>query len=106
MVNGEWLRLHYPLYWHYDILQALRVLDQAGRLGDPRAGEALDIVSSKRMKDGTWRPEGYHWRRARGGAAGWKGPSTEVVDWGRDGPNVMITLNAHRVLVHSGRLSL
>ena len=102
-VKDDWLKLHYPLYWHYDILQALRVLDQAGRLGDPRTKEALDIVASKRSKDGTWHAEGFYWRPAVVGMSpGWKGPSAEVVDWGRDGPNEMITLNALRVLVHSG----
>ncbi|SRR6266571_1323260 len=36
IINPEWVKLHYPLYWHYDILQALRVLGLAGMLGDPR----------------------------------------------------------------------
>jgi len=93
IINPQWLKLHYPLYWHYDILQALRIMKLADRLGDPRTKEALDIVESKRMKDGRWRPEGYYAR-----------PSTEVVDWGRDGPNEMITLNALRVLRGSGRI--
>ena len=114
ITNPEWLKLHYPLYWHYDILQVLRVLSLAGRLGDPRTSEALDIIETKRSKDGTWRPEGYYWRLGRAPIASafdhprtveFDGPSTEVVDWGRDGPNEMITLNALRVLVSSGRIS-
>ena len=36
VINTEWVKLHYPVYWHYDILQALRVLSLVGRLGDPR----------------------------------------------------------------------
>ena len=111
--NPEWLRLHYPLYWHYDILQALRVLSLAGKLGDPRTGEALDIVESKRSKDGTWRSEGHYWRLGKAPTSStfdhprtilFDRPSTEVVDWGRDGPNEMLTLNALRVLVGSGRI--
>jgi hypothetical protein len=104
IINPEWLKLHYPLYWHYDILQALRVLSLAGKLGDPRTGEALEAVESKRSKDGTWRPEGYYWRRKVKLIPGrLPDPSTEVVDWGRSGPNEMIALNALRVLVASGR---
>ncbi|HTW55935.1 MAG TPA: hypothetical protein VMG36_05770, partial [Thermoplasmata archaeon] len=99
VMDPRWTRLHYPLYWHYDILQALRVLDRAGRLADPRAREALDLLESKRAADGTWRAEGRFWRRGLVRAA-----NTEVVDWGRDGPNEMITLNALRVLVAAGRL--
>lgn len=113
VVDPRWVKLHYPVYWHYDILQALRVLDLAGKIGDPRAHEALDLVESKRSKDGTWHAEGRYWR---GGAV--PGPTsggrrkvdlaranTDVVDWGADGPNEMITLNAFRVLVRSGSIS-
>jgi hypothetical protein len=100
IIDPRWLRLHYPLYWHYDHLQALRVLDGAGRLGDPRTGEALDLLQSQRAPDGTWRPEGRFWRPGPVRAA-----NTEVVDWGSQGPNEMITLNALRVLVASGRMS-
>jgi hypothetical protein len=99
VIDPRWLRLHYPLYWHYDILQALRVLDRAGKLGDPRTREALDLVESKRAADGTWPVEARFWRRGPLTAA-----NTEVVDWGGTGPNEMITLNALRVLVSSGRL--
>lgn len=95
----RWTRLHYPVYWHYDILQALRVLERAGKLGDPRTREALDLLESKRATDGTWAAEGRYWRRGPRTAA-----NTEVVDWGGSGPNEMITLNALRVLVRSGRL--
>lgn len=108
IINLEWLKLHYPLYWHYDILQALRILSLTGNLRDSRTAEALDIVQSKRSEDGTWRPEGYYWRPrlgARPSTGTQPSPNTEVVDWGREGPNEMITLNALRVLVGSRRIS-
>jgi hypothetical protein len=100
VMDPRWLRLHYPVYWHYDILQGLRVLQQAGKLGDPRTREALDLVESKRAEDGTWHAEGRFWRRGPVNA-----PNTEVVDWGAEGPNELITLNALRVLAASGRNS-
>ncbi len=31
VIDPEWLKLHYPLYWHYDVLQALVIL---GRMHD------------------------------------------------------------------------
>ena len=106
IINPEWLKLHYPLYWHYDILQALRVLSLADKLGDRRTSEALDVLQSKRLKNGTWRPGGYYWRPMSSSTPGGvPGPGTEVVDWGRNGPNEMITLNSLRVLVASGRIS-
>jgi hypothetical protein len=107
IINPEWLKLHYPPYWHYDILQALRIIHLAGKLGDPRAKEALDIIESKRLRDGRWRPGGYYWYPK--GAVRVMGKkrivsNLEVVDWGRNGPNEMITLNALRVLKASRRL--
>jgi hypothetical protein len=99
VIDPRWTRLHYPLYWHYDILQALHVLDRTGKLRDPRTREALDLVEAKRATDGTWRAEGRFWSEGPPDA-----PNTEVVDWGKEGPNEMITLNCLRVLVRSGRL--
>jgi len=100
VIDSRWTRLHYPVYWHYDILQALRVIDQAGKLDDPRTCEALDLIASQRAKDGTWHVGGRFWRRGDLSAA-----NTEVVDWGTHGPNEMITLNALRVLASAGRIS-
>src|SRR5437667_11228807 len=34
--------LHYPLYWHYDILQALVMLQHADKLRDPRTKHASE----------------------------------------------------------------
>jgi hypothetical protein len=101
IANQAWLKLHYPVYWHYDILQALRVLDLAGRIHDPRTEEALNILESKRAEDGCWRAEGFYWHPfTKKGKSG----SSDVVDWGRGGPNEMITLNALRVLKAAKRL--
>ncbi|MGH2463561.1 MAG: hypothetical protein ACRDFZ_08080 [Candidatus Limnocylindria bacterium] len=98
-IHGSWLKLHYPAYWHYDILQALHVLTQMGLATDPRASDALDIVAERRDPDGRWTPGGYWWRPPGSG-----GITPEVVDWGRDGPSPMLTLNALRVLRAAGRL--
>lgn len=96
--------LHYPLYWHYDILQALMILQRAGKLGDPRTKEAIDLVESKRGGDGLWRPEGYYWSLKRKTRPKFEVSNVEVADWGRSGPNEMITLNALRILRAAGRV--
>jgi hypothetical protein len=100
VIHQEWPKLHYPLYWHYDVLQGLLMLSRLGKLPDSRAEEALDIVEGRRLSDGTWRPGGYYWY-----PPGTKGSNVEAVDWGRGGPNEMITLNALRVLKAAGRSS-
>src|SRR5881296_4268891 len=97
--------LHYPLYWHYDILQALTILHRAGKLRDPRTQEAIDLVESKRGDDGRWRPEGYYWSLKRKTRAKLAISNVEIINWGRGGPNEFITLNALRVLKDAGRFS-
>ncbi len=120
VIDPEWLKLHYPLYWHYDILQALVILSRFARGGlpnpphtdgfgnpsgasvilqDARVQEALDLVEAKRQPDGCWKAEGFYWVMP-----GKRTSNVEVVDWGRRGPNEMITLNALRVLKAAGRV--
>ena len=89
----RWVKLHYPPYWHYDVLQALHVLRRMGRMHDPRTRDAVDLLRAKRLPDGRWRAEKSWWR-----PPGSNGSNVEVVDWGRSGPNEMITLNALRVV--------
>jgi hypothetical protein len=98
VIDPSWVELHWPPYWHYDILQALVVLARMGRVTDARAGDALNLLEEHRLQDGRWRPGGYWWR-----APGSAGSNVEVVDWGRRAPNEMITLNALRVLEGAGR---
>jgi hypothetical protein len=98
VINRSWVTLHYPPYWHYDVLQALLILSRLGRADDERAGDAFDLLRQRRLPGGRWRPGGYWWRAPDGST----GPP-EVVDWGRGGPNQMITLNALRVLHTAGR---
>jgi hypothetical protein len=100
VVNRRWLELHYPLYWHYDVLHGLVLLHRVGLLGDPRTREALDLVEAKRRPDGTWRATSPYWKPAGGRSVS----GAESVDWGRSGPNEMISLNALRVLRAAGRL--
>jgi hypothetical protein len=97
-INRTWANLRYPQYWHYGVLDALRILGILGLLSDPRAADALDLLEQKRSPDGTWRVEGAYWT-----SVGGTGGNAEVVDWGRSGPNEMVTLNALRVLRQAGR---
>lgn len=103
IIHRDMVKLHYPLYWHCDILQELIILSRAGKLNDPRTREALDIVEEKRGPDGLWHPEDYYWSIGRKGSTKMKTSNVEVVDWGRKGPNEFITLNALCVLKSSGR---
>jgi hypothetical protein len=98
-IDQRWVGLHYPPYWHYDILHALLVLSRMGLATDPRSADALDIVERRRRPDGLWHANGSWWRPSNRPDS-----AADVVDWGRRGPNQMITLNAMRVLTAAGRV--
>ena len=105
IIHPSMVKLHYPLYWHCDILQELTILSRAGKLDDPRTKEALDIVENKRATDGLWHAEDYYWNMRRTPLTKSKVnvSNVEVVNWGRKGPNKMITLSALRALKAAGR---
>jgi hypothetical protein len=92
------LRLRFPAYWHYDILDALVVMTRVDRIGDERTTDALDVIEQKRRPDVLWQADGAWWRPL-GASTG-----VDIVDWGRRGPNVFVTLNAMRVLRAAGRV--
>ncbi|MGA7271049.1 MAG: hypothetical protein WB239_08250 [Acidimicrobiia bacterium] len=98
-IHKSWVTLHYPPYWHYDVLGALNVLGRMQLTTDPRCSDGLEILAQRRLEDGRWRPGGYWWN-----PPGSDRPNTDVVDWGRSAPNEMITLTALRVYAASGLL--
>jgi hypothetical protein len=98
--DERYLYLIHPNRWHYDVLRALdHFRSSAVRTGaapDPRLGEAIDHVRSRRLGDGTWpldwNPTGRRWFD---------------VDDGEGQPSRWLTLRALRVLrwwdEHDGR---
>ncbi|MGH2619221.1 MAG: hypothetical protein ACRDHG_01450 [Anaerolineales bacterium] len=103
-IHEDFLKLHYPCYWHYDILFGLKVMAEAGRIGDSRCREALRLLESKRLADGGLRAEGSYYRtgpkaKSRRSQVGWGG-----VTKGR--MNEWVTLDALAVLKAAGRTPL
>jgi hypothetical protein len=97
-VHPSWVKLRWPAYWHYGILHALVVIARMGLATDPRAADAADIIEERRLADGRWQPDGTWWSPPGAGQH-----TPEVVDWGRIGPNEIMTLHALRVLKAAGR---
>ena len=56
--DEQYLSFLHPNRWHYDVLRALDYFRSAAALtsaaADPRLGEAVDHVRSRRREDGTW----------------------------------------------------
>jgi hypothetical protein len=55
VIRPAFKRFHYPSRWFYDILRAMVYFSEAGTGYDPRMQDALDIIRSKRGKDGKWK---------------------------------------------------
>ena len=47
MIARDFIELHYPCYWHYDVLFALKVLAEGRFIHDERCDEAVALVRSK-----------------------------------------------------------
>jgi len=90
-VNESYLQLLHPNRWRYDVLRGLdyfrSVSALTGQAPDPRLGEAIEHIRSRRLHDGTWpldrNPTGRVWFE---------------VDDGQGEPSRWVTLRALRVL--------
>jgi hypothetical protein len=102
VMDKHFVRLHYPAYWHYDVLFSLKVMAEAGFISDPRCQAALDLLESKRLPSGGFPAEESFSRPTRPQLSGY----TPVV-WGgtsRKMMNPFITADALYVLQAAGRL--
>lgn len=88
IIHPDFLRLHYPCRWHYNILRALDYFHFAKMKYDRRMDDALDEILSKRTADGLWKlPSKY--------------PGETHFDMEQGGkPSRWNTLRALRVLKH------
>jgi hypothetical protein len=95
-IHPAFLKLHYPCYWHYDVLFGLRVLAEAGFGADPRCAEALEYVQSRQLPDGGWPADEAFWRFTPRPGAG-----RSLVRWGPVGKtriNEFVSVGALSVL--------
>ncbi len=60
IIDKKMLMLSYPSRWKYDILRALDYFQNVGVDFDPRMQDAVEIVMSKRLKDGKWPVQAKH----------------------------------------------
>jgi hypothetical protein len=102
VINPSFVLLHYPCYWHYDILFGLKVMAEAGFIRDPRCAAALALIESKCMLDGGFPMEESFARTNRPQVSGFS-----PVRWGRTSKKTMnpfVTADAFYVLKKAGCL--
>ncbi len=103
VIAPDFLRLHYPLYWHYDVLAGLKAIAEVGRIHDPRYSAALSWLEERELPQGGWPAEARYYRVSREFRS-----SSEYVDWGgasRIRPNEWVTTDALFVLQAANRLA-
>jgi hypothetical protein len=104
VMTPDFVALHYPHYWHYDVLAGLAAMVEVGKIRDPRCADALDLLESKRLPDGGW-PAGRRYYTVSRGAA--MRSNADSVSWGGTGRtrmNEWVTAEALTVLRAAGRL--
>jgi hypothetical protein len=96
VIDEDFITMHYPWYWHYDILFGLKVMAEAGWLDDQRCQAALDLLESKRLADGGFPAEKKYYQSNPKAKTG-----RSLVDWGgtsRTQMNEFVTVEALAVL--------
>jgi hypothetical protein len=96
IISERFTKLHYPCYWHYDILFGLKVMKEAGFLADERCSDAIALLRSKRLRDGGFPAEEVYYR-----TTGKKTTGRSLVSWGgisRRKMNEFVTCDALSVL--------
>jgi hypothetical protein len=104
IIDQNFIKLHYPNYWHYDVLFALKVMAEAGFIMDSRCREGLDLLESKKTSDGGFPAEAKYYRMDDKRLSG-----HSRVNWGGTSKvhsNPFVSLDALIVLKKSGRLVL
>ncbi|SBS72083.1 hypothetical protein [uncultured Microbacterium sp.] len=99
-IASDVLKLHHPVYWHYDVLAGLVGLAELDMVGDPRCHDAIDHLESLRRPDGQWSATARYWRLAA------EGSNIESVPWDTVStrtPNEWVTLDALLTLKAAGR---
>jgi hypothetical protein len=102
LISEDFIKLHYPRYWHYDILHGLKVMAEAGWLSDTRCREALTVLESKWLPNGGVPAEGKYYRLTSEARTG-----RSLVDWGgtsKSRMNEFVTVDALFVLKAAGCL--
>jgi hypothetical protein len=104
IIYEGFLRLHYPCYWHYDILFGLKVMAEGGWIDDPRCQAALDVLEAEQLPDGGFPAQERFYRLTDKPISG-----RSRVEWGGTSlkrSNEFVSADALAVLRRAGRLEI
>lgn len=104
VIDPHFLELHYPFYWHYDVLFGLKVMTEGGWITDSRCSEALDWLESRRLPDGGLPADARWYTVTERDVSG-----RSSVEWGpvsKTKSNAFVSMMALAVLRTAGRVSV
>jgi len=105
VIDPVYVKLHYPLYYHYDFLGGLKAMVRVGKIEDRRCSDALDLLERKSLAAGGWPAESRYYR----GTAQSFTANAEYAEWGDVGSRQMnewVTADALWVLSAAGRIAV
>jgi hypothetical protein len=102
--SPEFLQFAFPPRYHYDILRALDYFRSLDLSSDPRTGDAIHLVESKRQPDGRWLLDAsydeslaFPWPEPVGQPSRWITlRALRVLRWYRTNPLRFVTLRVQR----------
>src|SRR5581483_6571300 len=108
VMDAEFSKLHYPCYWHYDLLFGLKIMAEAGFVHDNRCTDALDMLEQKSLPSGGWTTGGRAYYRV---SQDREHPQLhdDKVSWGKQKGhpfNEWVTVDALYVLSEAQRVKL
>lgn len=101
VIARGFIALHYPVYWHYDILAGLRAMAELDLIRTPRCADALDVLEQKEIDGIGWVADERFFK-----ASSKLELSGDYVNWGSTSKKTMnewITAAALSVLHAAGR---
>jgi hypothetical protein len=101
VIAKSFIGLHYPVYWHYDILAGLKAMAELELIRTSRCADALDLLEAKELTTGGWSADDRYFKTSSKPVLG-----GDYLNWGagRKSVNEWITADALSVLHAAGRL--
>lgn len=102
IILPNFTQLAFPAYWHYDVLVGLLLMDEIGRLSDPRCKDALDWLESRQLPGRGFPADVKYFTTSVKAASG-----VSPVNWGALNirkQNDYITVRSLGILKKAGRL--
>jgi hypothetical protein len=95
VIAESFTQLHYPVYWHYDILAGLGAMREMDSLEDPRCMKAIELLKTKQLPNGGFPAEAKYYHSRPGSS------NTCLVEWGpvsKQKLNPWVTVRAGAIL--------